>query len=86
MGITNDVWCLHAVPPTSGVLIAQTKGWWNAIVGGAPDEMQPSGNYFFLWPNDARDYLQTGSAEYVPDATIRINDGETVIYLYRLED
>ena len=86
MGTNNESWQILDVPPTGGVMIPQTREWWNAMIGAVPERMQPSGKYFLLYPDDDRSGLFTGSEGFEPDDVIRVNDGESVIYLYRLED
>ena len=74
------------VPSADEEYSPQTEEWWNNEVGGAPEEMIEAGTYLCYYPNDARDFMQTSQKDYIPDATIHINDGESVIYLYRVED
>lgn len=62
----------------------QNEEWWLNEVGGAPPAPIECGLYLLLYPNDARDWLQTSTTNYLPDATIEIGDG--IAYLYKLED
>ena len=74
------------VPSVNDDFNPQTKEWWQSMTGGVPEHMLPEGTYLIFYPNDARDFLNTSNAEYTPDEDIRINDGESVFYLYKLED
>lgn len=87
MGTTNESWQILKVPPTSDVMMPQTREWWNAMIGGAPDEMLPSGMYVLLFTNDESNVgiITDGKTDYYYNDFVKTGDGE-VIYLYRLED
>lgn len=74
------------VPSVDDEDVPQNDEWWNNMVGESPEKMVDAGRYLVLYPDDARDFICTPTMEYVPDATIRINDGETIVYIYKVED
>lgn len=74
------------VPSVDDEITPQTKEWWQSMTGGVPEQLLPDGTYLIFYPNDSRDFLNTSTDEYTPDEVIRINDGESILYLYRLED
>ena len=74
------------VPSVDDEDMPQNDEWWYNMIGESPEEMIDAGIYLVLYPDDARDFICTPTMEYVPDATIRINDGETIVYLYKVED
>ena len=86
MGIDNCDLSKFEVPSVDDEWTPQNDEWWNNQCGGKPEEMIEAGIYLSFYPNDARDFLQTTEKEFVPDATIRINDGETIVYLYKVEE
>ena len=73
------------VPSVDDEDVPQNDEWWYNMIGESPEEMIDAGRYLVLYPDDARDFICTPTMEYVPDATIRINDGETIVYLYKVE-
>lgn len=72
------------VPSKEDEFTPQTEEWWLSTIGGTPDEEVEEGKYLSFFPNDARDFLQTGDDMYLPDATIYVDDN--IVYLYKLED
>lgn len=87
MGTTNESWQILDVPPTFGVVIPQTREWWNAMIGAVPERMLPSGKYFLRFANDeSRGAMITdGKTEYWYNEFAQSDDGE-FIFLYRLAD
>jgi hypothetical protein len=74
------------VPSVDDEDVPQDDEWWYNMIGESPEEMVDAGRYLVLYPNDARDFICTSTKEYVPDATILFNDGETIVYLYKVEE
>ena len=71
------------VPDENDEWNPQNEEWWLSEVGGLPPAPIEAGTYLLMWPNDARDWLQTGSENFMPDAEIEMGDG--IYYLYKLE-
>ena len=74
------------VPSVDDENVPQNDEWWYNMIGESPEEMVDAGRYLVIYPNDARDFICTPTMEYVPDATIRIDDGETIVYIYKVEE
>lgn len=87
MGLSGEDLTKIEVPSINDEYTPQDEEWWNNQCGGVPEEeMIDDGIYLAFYPNDARDLLQKTEKEFVPDATIRINGGEAIVYLYKVED
>lgn len=84
MGVSGEELNLIDVPTTDDEWTPQNEEWWFSMIGGCPKPLVESGTYLCFYPNDARDFLQSRHNDFVPDATIHVDDN--IVYLYKLED
>lgn len=84
--VSGEELLLINVPSVDDEYTPQNDKWWYNELGESPEEMVDAGTYLVYYPNDARDFICTPTMEYVPDATVRFDDGESIVYLYKVED
>ena len=84
--VSGEELLLINVPSVDDEYTPQNDEWWYNELGESPEEMVDAGTYLVYHPNDARDFIYTPTKEYVPDATVRFDDGESISYLYKVED
>lgn len=86
--VSGEELLLINVPSVDDEYTPQNDEWWYNELGESPEEMVDAGTYLVYYPNDARDFIYLSAVGYriVPDATVRFEDGESIAYLYKVED
>lgn len=84
MDMSGEDFYIIEVPTEDDEWNPQTEEWWDNQIGGCPPSPIESGEYLCLYPNDARDFLQTDKELYMPNAEVEVSD--SIVYLYKLED
>ena len=83
-GLSGEDLNIIDVPEENDEFTPQDEEWWMMTLGGYPPSPVEAGKYLCLYPNDARDWLQTSNENYLPDTEVEV--GDSIVYLYKIED